>query len=234
MAAVTRDRSYQQPPPADPSLGTVTVSVFPCTELVGWPGVPLPSPYVAVPVSVVLVLAANRTVSFAVPLPARFPTGQETVLTVAGKVVGLQPVKAAAEPLTRSVIDLTFTSTGTVESAGLEKPTLRTTCVAVDPPLPDSFVNFVIESASLGGLTSLGGEMKCGAATSFTHDALVVDGIKQMFLPAAVPPVASTSTATVTAAPVTPTSPKAFADTCRISRSPLPACDRPPPRRSQL
>src|SRR5438034_10546066 len=108
--------------------------------------------------SVVVALAAKRTVIFAVPPPAMLPTGQETLVTPVAGTLGRQPVASAAELLTRSPIgELMFTA--------LEKSTLRTTCVAVAPPMPDWFTNFVTESALALAV------MKCGAASSVTHDA---------------------------------------------------------------
>ena len=119
-------------------------------------------------------VAKKRTTSFADPPPSIAPTGHETL---AGDDV--QVLVDAGDPFTKS--EMLFTATAELKLA------LMTTCVAVAPPSPDSFLNRVIETASPPPAVRT-----CGATISVTHDAfdVAVDGVMQMFGLAARPPLA--------------------------------------------
>src|SRR5712692_4805553 len=160
-----------------------------------------------------LVLVLKTTDSFTVAPPATLPSGQATLtcpLVVPGDV---HPESVSDTPLTDTIV-----------TSVVGKVTLRTTCVAVEPPTPDSFLNSVTDSALFVG------EMKCGPRNSFTQVAAVGDGPAQIFLPAAFPPIADASTAATITTPSTQRRVRVFTDTCRITGSPLPiATARMPP-----
>ena len=95
------------------------------------------SPYVARALERAAPAVENRTIIFALSPPMMLPTGQETADTdEEGTVQGVEETA----PLRRIVIASTLTDDGNA--------TLRTTCVAVAPPIPDWLVKFVIETAS--------------------------------------------------------------------------------------
>src|SRR6266568_5875572 len=125
-----------------------------------------------------VVLAENRTISLTVPPPAMSPAGHDSVVLVAG-AVGVHEAVEVRESLIKRVVLLIATEA--------ENVTLTTTCVAVAPPTPDSFLNSVTETPSCPAVR------KCGRTVSVIQLAFVVpvDWVLQMFGLAAWPPLAS-------------------------------------------